>query len=72
MVQVFPRVAPEQGTMTLAKLQDEDPHIQAGEGRTLADQALMQLMGKTGFEMSNKFRGSLTLTVLLHCTALGT
>ena len=69
MVQVFPRVAPEQGTMTLATLQDEDPHIQAGEGRTLADQALMQLLGKTVFEMSNK-RGR--LTVLLHCTALGT
>ena len=69
---MFPRVAPEQGTMTLAKLQDEDPHIQAGEGRTLADQALMQLLGKTVFEMSNKFRGRLTLTVLLHCTALGT
>ena len=67
MVQVFPRVAPEQGTMTLAKLQDEDPHIQAGEGRTLADQALMQLLGKTVFEMSNKFHGR--LTVLLHCTA---
>ena len=67
MVQVFPRVAPEQGTMTLAKLQDEDPHIQAGEGRTLADQALMQLLGKTVFEMSNKFRER--LTVLLHCTA---
>ena len=67
MAQVFPRVAPEQGTMTLAKLQDEDPHIQAGEGRTLADQALMQLLGKTVFEMSNKFRGR--LTVLLHCTA---
>ena len=60
-------MAPEQGTMTLAKLQDEDPHIQAGEGRTLADQALMQLLGKTVFEMSNKFRGR--LTVLLHCTA---
>ena len=69
MVQVFPRVAPEQGTMTLAKLQDEDPHIQAGEGRTLADQALMQLLGKTVFEMSNKFHERLTLTVLLHCTA---
>ena len=53
--------------MTLATLQDEDPHIQAGEGRTLADQALMQLLGKTVFEMSNKFRGR--LTVLLHCTA---
>ena len=66
-MQVFPRVAPEQGTMTLAKLQDEDPHIQAGEGRTLADQALMQLLGKTVFEMSNKFRER--LTVLLHCTA---
>ena len=60
-------MAPEQGTMTLAKLQDEDPHIQAGEGRTLADQALMQLLGKTVFEMSNKFRER--LTVLLHCTA---
>ena len=46
-MQVFPRVAPVQGTMTLAKLQDEDPHIQAGEGRTLADQALMQLLGNT-------------------------
>ena len=63
MVQVFPRVAPEQGTMTLAKLQDEDPHIQAGEGRTLADQALMQLLGKNVFEMSNKFHGRLTVSL---------
>ena len=64
MVQVFPRVAPVQGTMTLAKLQDEDPHIQAGEGRTLADQALMQLLGNTALELSTKFR-DIWLTALL-------
>ena len=51
--------------MTLAKLQDEDPHIQAGEGRTLADQALMQLLGNTALELSAKFRETWLTAILL-------
>ena len=45
--QVFPRVAPVEGSFTLDKIQEMDSHISAGEGRSIGTQALMQLLGKT-------------------------
>ena len=45
--QVFPRVAPEEGSFSLDKIQEIDSHISAGEGRSIGTQALMQLLGIT-------------------------
>ena len=47
VTQVFPRVAPGEGSFTLDKIQEMDSHISAGEGRSIGTQALMQLLGKT-------------------------
>ena len=43
---MFPKSAPVEGSGDLKAIQREDPHIAAGEGRTLGYQALMQLFGK--------------------------
>ena len=48
--QVFPRVAPLEGSFSIDKIQEIDSHIPAGEGRSIGTQALMQLLGKVKTE----------------------
>ena len=43
--QVFPRVAPLEGSFSIDKIQEIDSDISAGEGRSIGTQALMQLLG---------------------------
>ena len=49
-MKVFPRCAPVLGSFDLDRAQKEDPHIAAGEGRSLANQALMQLLGNSNIK----------------------
>ena len=35
-----------EGTFTFKRISEYDPHFEAGEGRTLGYQALMQMLGK--------------------------
>lgn len=46
IVEVFPKCSPVLGSFDLDRAQKEDPHISAGEGRSIAYQALMQLLGE--------------------------
>jgi len=45
LYKIFTRCAPEEGSHLLKKVQLENPEIEAGEGRSLSFQALVQLIG---------------------------